>query len=96
MFQKLWNRLASLRFIHTVLALYKFHMTFLDKKEPKLPRMDWNEYHRLATIHTFMDDLEYNYPSICTTGAIGKSLEGRDLKVRSTYEYLLLQEVKLV
>lgn len=46
--------------------------------------MDWNEYHRLATIHTFMDDLEYNYPSICTTGAIGKSLEGRDLKVSAT------------
>ncbi|XP_053611116.1 uncharacterized protein LOC128675620 [Plodia interpunctella] len=44
-------------------------------------RMNWNNYHRLDVIHSLLDDLEYDYPSICTTGVIGKSLEGRDLKI---------------
>ncbi|XP_072944773.1 carboxypeptidase A1-like [Epargyreus clarus] len=43
--------------------------------------MDWNDYHRLGVIHAFMDGLEYDYPSICTVGVIGTSLEGRNLKV---------------
>ncbi|KAL0871311.1 hypothetical protein ABMA27_005056 [Loxostege sticticalis] len=43
--------------------------------------MDWNDYHTLDVIHNFLDDLEYDYPSICTAGSIGKSLEGRDLKM---------------
>ncbi|XP_075980753.1 uncharacterized protein LOC142979607 [Anticarsia gemmatalis] len=43
--------------------------------------MDWDNYHRLKVIHNFMEDLEHEYPSLCTTGNIGKSLEGRDLKI---------------
>ncbi|XP_060804967.1 carboxypeptidase B-like [Amyelois transitella] len=43
--------------------------------------MNWNNYHRLDVIHSLLDDLEYDYPSICTSGIIGKSLEGRDLKI---------------
>ncbi|CAG9788791.1 unnamed protein product [Diatraea saccharalis] len=55
-------------------------ITIKDEK-PKIPRMNWEIYHRLDVIHSFMDDLEYDYPSICTTGVIGKSVEGRDLKI---------------
>ncbi|KAJ0174575.1 hypothetical protein K1T71_009683 [Dendrolimus kikuchii] len=43
--------------------------------------MNWNNYHRLEVIHNFIDKLEYDFPSICTAGVIGKSLEGRDLKI---------------
>ncbi|KAL4711506.1 hypothetical protein ACJJTC_000522 [Scirpophaga incertulas] len=47
----------------------------------KMPRIDWKSYHCLEVIYSFLDELEYNYPSTCTAGAIGKSLEGRDIKV---------------
>nr|XP_034834978.1 carboxypeptidase A1-like [Maniola hyperantus] len=43
--------------------------------------MNWHEYHRLDIIHDFLDDLDSDYPSICTVGIIGTSLEGRQLKV---------------
>ncbi|XP_063625628.1 uncharacterized protein LOC134797337 [Cydia splendana] len=44
-------------------------------------QLDWNDYHRLNTIHNFLDDMQNNYPSICTTGVIGSSIENRDLTV---------------
>ncbi|XP_047992762.1 uncharacterized protein LOC125231359 [Leguminivora glycinivorella] len=51
-------------------------------KEPEItPNLDWQEYHRLSTIHKFLDDMQDNHPSICTTGVIGSSLENRELKV---------------
>ncbi|KAH9630248.1 hypothetical protein HF086_012433 [Spodoptera exigua] len=42
--------------------------------------MDWRDYHQLSVIHKFMDDLEADFPSLCTTGVIGTSIEGRALK----------------
>ncbi|CAB3234166.1 unnamed protein product [Arctia plantaginis] len=51
-----------------------------DTDPTKVP-MDWDNYHRLGVIHKFMDDLEFEFPSLCTTGVIGKSLENRDLKI---------------
>lgn len=57
--------------------------------------MDWKDYHRLEVIHDFMDQLEADFPSVCTTATIGKSVEGRHLKVgskrrRSEVEYSLI------
>ncbi|KAI8439559.1 hypothetical protein MSG28_013299 [Choristoneura fumiferana] len=54
-----------------------------DLKEKKygVKEMDWKAYHRLDVIHNFLDGLEADYPSLCTAGVIGSSLEGRDLKV---------------
>ncbi|XP_045488617.1 carboxypeptidase A4-like [Pieris rapae] len=49
--------------------------------EKPIPCLDWENYHRLNVIHNFMDEMEYSYPSICTVGFIGTSLEGRDLKI---------------
>ncbi|PZC76035.1 hypothetical protein B5X24_HaOG205237 [Helicoverpa armigera] len=43
--------------------------------------MDWMNYHRLETIYAFMDNLAAQYPYLCTISVIGKSVEGRDLKV---------------
>ncbi|XP_021192904.1 carboxypeptidase B isoform X2 [Helicoverpa armigera] len=43
--------------------------------------MDWKKYHRLAVIYSFIDDLEKDYPAICTVSVIGKSVEGRDIKM---------------
>ncbi|KAJ8715138.1 hypothetical protein PYW08_005119 [Mythimna loreyi] len=56
-----------------------------NKRNGKTPlneeRMDWKDYHRLEVIYNFMDDLEANFPSICTTASIGRSVEGRHLKI---------------
>jgi hypothetical protein len=43
--------------------------------------MDWKKYHRLNVIYAFFDELEKDYPAICTVSVIGKSVEGRDIKV---------------
>ncbi|CAH0725664.1 unnamed protein product, partial [Brenthis ino] len=53
----------------------------IDDKINRNEHMDWNDYHRLNVIHSFLDELEYNYPSLCTVGVIGSSIEGRKLKV---------------
>lgn len=43
--------------------------------------MTWDAYHRLANIYTYMDYLTRTYPSLCSQKEIGKSHEGRSLKV---------------
>lgn len=43
--------------------------------------MDWKRFHRLRDIYDFIDELERDYPAICTVSVIGKSVEGRDIKV---------------
>lgn len=43
--------------------------------------MDWKNYHRLDIIYAFMDNLVQEYPYLCSVEVIGKSVEGRDLKV---------------
>ncbi|XP_023937150.2 carboxypeptidase B-like [Bicyclus anynana] len=56
------------------------NLKYGSKKEGE-PRMDWNEYHRLNVIHDFLEELDSDYPSICTVGVIGTSLEDRELKI---------------
>ncbi|XP_021192893.3 carboxypeptidase B [Helicoverpa armigera] len=58
----------------------------LDENELELQdrrghRMTWKQYHRLEDIHGFLDYLAKTYPSIVSVNSIGKSHEGRDLKV---------------
>ncbi|KAH9630240.1 hypothetical protein HF086_012425 [Spodoptera exigua] len=58
----------------------------LDENELELQdrrghRMTWKQYHRLEDIHGFMDYLAKTYPSIVSVKTIGKSHEGRDLKM---------------
>ncbi|XP_026736336.1 carboxypeptidase B-like [Trichoplusia ni] len=43
--------------------------------------MTWKQYHRLDDIHGFLDYLAKTYPSIISVNSIGKSYEGRDLKM---------------
>nr|USU81837.1 M14 metal carboxypeptidase 6 [Antheraea pernyi] len=43
--------------------------------------MDWKKYHRLNVVYAFLDDLERDYPAICTVSVIGKSVEGRNIKM---------------
>ncbi|EAT48325.1 AAEL000653-PA [Aedes aegypti] len=43
--------------------------------------MTWTAYHRLADIHEWMDYLAKSYPDVCSTQIIGKSFQGRNLKV---------------
>ncbi|XP_050348097.1 carboxypeptidase B-like [Nymphalis io] len=43
--------------------------------------MDWKSYHRLDVIYAFMDELASLYPYLCSVNVIGKSVEGRDLRM---------------
>jgi carboxypeptidase A4 len=43
--------------------------------------MSWDAYHRLADIYTYLDYLTTTYPNLCSQQEIGKSHEGRSLKV---------------
>ncbi|XP_041982515.1 uncharacterized protein LOC121735680 [Aricia agestis] len=51
------------------------------KKTTSKSRMDWTSYHSLETINSFIDDLAAQYPYLCSVSSIGKSVEGRDLRV---------------
>ncbi|XP_038222632.1 carboxypeptidase B-like [Zerene cesonia] len=50
-------------------------------KKRRVKLMNWKRYHKLSVIYSFMDDLERDYPAICTVSVIGKSVEGRDIKM---------------
>ncbi|XP_011198323.2 carboxypeptidase B [Bactrocera dorsalis] len=43
--------------------------------------IDWKDYHDLETIYAFMREIRQKFPKICRLYSIGKSAEGRDLKV---------------
>nr|XP_013189735.1 unnamed protein product [Amyelois transitella] len=43
--------------------------------------MDWKNYHRLDVIYAFLDSLVEEYPYLCTVSVIGKSAEGRDIRM---------------
>ncbi|XP_055551619.1 carboxypeptidase B-like [Wyeomyia smithii] len=43
--------------------------------------MTWTAYHRLNDIHEWMEYLGKTYPDLCSTKSIGKSFQGRDMKV---------------
>lgn len=43
--------------------------------------MDWDNYQDLATIHAWMNSLVEEFPGIVTVEDIGRSYEGRILKV---------------
>lgn len=43
--------------------------------------MTWKAYHRLEDIHGYLDYLSETYPKLCSVINIGKSIQGRDLRV---------------
>ncbi|CAK1587072.1 unnamed protein product [Parnassius mnemosyne] len=60
----------------------KIPETAPDKIQPQgYQQMNWNEYHNLDVIHKWMENLENNFPSLCTVGAIGTTQEGRKMKI---------------
>uniref|UniRef100_A0A1I8P6M7 Peptidase M14 domain-containing protein n=1 Tax=Stomoxys calcitrans TaxID=35570 RepID=A0A1I8P6M7_STOCA len=48
----------------------------------------WKDYHDLDTIYAFMREIRGKFPNICRLYTIGKTAEGRDLKVLSISENL--------
>ncbi|CAH2093039.1 unnamed protein product [Euphydryas editha] len=50
-------------------------------KRRKILLMDWKRFHKLDVIYSFMNELEKDFPAICTVYVIGKSVEGRDIKM---------------
>ncbi|KAJ8687276.1 hypothetical protein QAD02_023070 [Eretmocerus hayati] len=75
-------------------AVNGVHKKYLPRYRPDLPqkpfdksvdgkghRMDWSSYHRVDDINGYLDYLANTYPHICSVMTIGKSHEGRDLKV---------------
>ena len=57
-------------------------------------RMTWKQYHRLEDIHGFMDYLAKTYPTIVSVNTIGKSYEGRELKVNRIGRYKIIVSCK--
>lgn len=56
-----------------------------------VPKMNWENYHRLETIYAFMDELALDYPELCTISCIGTTEEGRGIKARIYYyKYILV------
>ncbi|KAJ2945706.1 hypothetical protein O0L34_g548 [Tuta absoluta] len=43
--------------------------------------LDWNDYYTYDIIYKWMDDIEKLYPATCTVSVIGKSVEGRPIKM---------------
>lgn len=43
--------------------------------------MTWNSYHRVSTIHSYLDYLGQTYPNLVSTQVIGTSHKGRPLKL---------------
>ncbi|KAI8439571.1 hypothetical protein MSG28_013300 [Choristoneura fumiferana] len=52
-----------------------------DAKNLQKRVLDWKNYYPLHLIYNFMMDLETQFPSTCTVSSIGKSVEGRDIKM---------------
>ncbi|XP_001983816.2 zinc carboxypeptidase [Drosophila grimshawi] len=54
----------------------------IDGQRPKLRtgHMEWTQYHTLAEIYAWLDELEARYPHIITPFTIGKSYEGRIIR----------------
>ncbi|XP_028172435.1 carboxypeptidase B-like [Ostrinia furnacalis] len=50
-------------------------------RSPIKRAMDWKDFYPLHVIYNFMDFLEVQFPSTCTVSCIGKSVEGRDIKM---------------
>ncbi|XP_019868142.1 carboxypeptidase B isoform X2 [Aethina tumida] len=44
-------------------------------------RLTWQAYHRLNDIYGYMDYLAETYPDLCSVQTIGKSIQGRPIKV---------------
>lgn len=49
--------------------------------------MAWDDFYPLNVVYTFLETLEVQYPSTCTVINIGKSVEGRDIKVKGDLLY---------
>ncbi|XP_049875903.1 carboxypeptidase B-like [Pectinophora gossypiella] len=43
--------------------------------------MDWKDYYPLGMIYNWMDEIERQFPATCTVCPIGKSVEGRYIKM---------------
>ncbi|CAG9789475.1 unnamed protein product [Diatraea saccharalis] len=49
-------------------------------KSSQLGSFTWNEYHNLARIHSWLDELQESFPNVVKTVVIGQSVEGHDIK----------------
>ncbi|XP_041969318.1 zinc carboxypeptidase-like [Aricia agestis] len=49
-------------------------------RSTSLGSFNWEQYHSLATIHAWLDELQTMYPGIVTTVNVGSSYEGRQIK----------------
>ncbi|XP_035444478.1 carboxypeptidase B [Spodoptera frugiperda] len=43
--------------------------------------LDWRDFYPLHVVYSFLNDLEKEFPSTCTVSVIGRTVEGRDIKM---------------
>ncbi|CAH0588966.1 unnamed protein product [Chrysodeixis includens] len=51
------------------------------QRSPLKRYLDWKDFYPLNSVYSFLEDLETSFPSTCTVSVIGKSVEGRDIKM---------------
>lgn len=51
------------------------------KKSSEYRRMNWDDYQDVGVIYEFMKEIRLAYPDLCRLYTIGKTAEGRELKV---------------
>lgn len=76
--------LVLLRFIIDIITICCFRS--IDKETPRKQAkadedMNWTDYHSLETIYDWIDELQQEFPQWITVEEIGRSYEGRPLKV---------------
>ncbi|KAJ8712400.1 hypothetical protein PYW07_005242 [Mythimna separata] len=50
-------------------------------RSPTKRTLDWKDFYPLHVVYNFMTLLETTYPSTCTVSVIGKTAEGRDIRM---------------
>merc|ERR1712002_580263 len=68
--------------VSNVATLLEEAQTAQDKARANSPRsMDWTSYHRYDEIMEWLDSLATDFPDLCTVEDVGKSYEGRTMKM---------------
>ncbi|VVC93995.1 carboxypeptidase B-like isoform X2 [Leptidea sinapis] len=64
-----------------ILARVKCPISRFPSKLSEKGSFNWDDFYPLHMVYSFMDNLEAHFPSICTVSSIGRSVEGRDIKM---------------
>lgn len=80
-FSHFFKFIITLHFLHDCISPFLMEFVFLVLFPSTGHRMTWQAYHKTSDIHGYLDYLAQTYPNLCTVESIGRSVQGRQLKV---------------